>query len=159
MRLAALAIGFVLALGGIATAQPYDTPEALMEAFYAPYLAGSEAYDAQDYDDQATLRSAALQALYEEDEAATPEGDVGTLDFDPYIGGQDWTLSDFKIGEAVIDGDTASIDVSFKNFDEPRNLTYELVMEDGGWKVNDLVSKTPGDEFRLSEIFILAHAD
>jgi hypothetical protein len=159
MRLAALAIGFVLALTGLAAAQPYETPEALIEAFYAPYLAGSESFDASDFDNQVNFRSTALQGLYDEDAAATPEGDIGTLDFDPYIGGQDWALTDFVVGDAVIDGDAASIAVTFKNFGEERDLNYELVMEDGGWKINDLVSETPGDAFRLSEIFVLAHAD
>ena len=156
MRLAALAVGFVLAFGGVAAAQTYDTPEALIEAFYAPYLA-----DPLDFngDGEASFRSASLQGLYDADAAATPEGEIGTLDFDPYIGGQDWTLTDFEVGQADVNGDTASIDVTFKNFGEVRNLTFELVMEDGGWKINDLVSNTPGDEFRLSEIFILAHSD
>ena len=156
MRLAALAVGFVLALSGLAAAQTYDTPEALIEAFYAPYLADQMDFDA---DAEASFRSASLQELYDADDAATLPGDQGTLDFDPYIGGQDWTITDFQIGQSRVDGDTASIDVSFKNFGDVRKLTYELVMEDGGWKINDLVSNTPGDEFRLSEIFILAHSD
>ena len=156
MRLAALAVSFVLAFSGIAAAQTYDTPEALIEAFYAPYLA-----DNMDFDPDAEIafRSASLQGLYEADEAATLPGDQGTLDFDPYIGGQDWTITDFEAGQAQVRGDTASIEVTFKNFGDMRKLTYELVKEDGGWKINDLVSKTPGDEFRLSEIFILAHSD
>lgn len=159
MRLAALAVSFVLAFSGLAAAQTYDTPKSLIEAFYAPYLVASENFDSKAFDDQNTMRSAALQELYDQDAADTPEGEQGTLDFDPYIGGQDWTITDFEIGQARVDGDTASIDVSFKNFGEVRNLTYELVMENGGWKINDLVSNTPGDEFRLSEIFILAHSD
>ena len=159
MRLAVLAVSFILAFTGLAAAQAYDTPESLIEAFYAPYLAGPEAFDGKAFDEQTTMRSAALQALYDQDAADTPAGDQGTLDFDPYIGGQDWTITDLVMEEAQVDGDTATIDVSFKNFGEARNLTYELVKEDGGWKINDLVSKTPGDEFRLSEIFILAHSD
>jgi len=156
MRLAALAVGFVLAFCGLAAAQTYDTPEALVEAFYAPYLADQTDFDA---DAEASFRSTSLQGLYDADAAATPEGEMGTLDFDPYIGGQDWALTDFEVGKAEINGDAASIDVTFKNFGDVRNLTFELVMEGGGWKINDLVSNTPGDEFRLSEIFILAHSD
>jgi hypothetical protein len=159
MRLATIATGLVLAFTSFASAASYDTPAALIEAFYAPYLAASEDFDSSDFDAQAGFRSEALQSLYAEDEAATPEGDSGTLDFDPYIGGQDWTLTDFVVGEPVIDGDTATIDVSFKNFGDVRDLTYELVKEGGGWTINDLVSKTPGDEFRLSEIFTLAHSE
>ena len=97
MRLAALAVSFVLAFSGLAAAQTYDTPEALIEAFYAPYLAGSENFDSKAFDDQPAMRSAALQGLYDQDAADTPAGDQGTLDFDPYIGGQDWTITDFAM--------------------------------------------------------------
>lgn len=159
MRLAVLATSLVLAFTGLATAATYDTPTALIEAFYAPYLAAPEDFDSSAYDAQAGFRSEGLQTLYLEDEAATPEGEIGTLDFDPYIGGQDWGLTDFEVGEPVIDDETATIAVTFKNFGEVRDLTYEMVMEDGSWKINDLVSNTPGDEFRLSEIYILAHSD
>ncbi|MET3898592.1 hypothetical protein ABIB57_002541 [Devosia sp. UYZn731] len=154
MRLAVLAAGFVLAFTGIVAAQPYDTPDALLQAFYARYLAADT-----DFSDEGEFRSAGLQALYDADAQATPEGDSGALDFDPFIDGQDWQITDLQIGAAGIAGDYASADVSFKNFGEERTLSYDLVKEDGGWKIDDVESKTPGNEYRLSEIFTLAHAD
>lgn len=154
MRLAVLAAGFVLAFTGIVAAQPYDTPDALLQAFYARYLAADT-----DFSDEGEFRSAGLQALYDADAQATPEGDSGALDFDPFIDGQDWQITDLQIGAAGIAGDYASADVSFKNFGEERTLSYDLVKEDGGWKIDDVESKTPGNEYRLSEIFTLAHTD
>ena len=147
MRLAALAAGLFLAFTGLASAQTFDTPEALLEAFYAPYFAD------EIPPDEPLFRSQALQALYDNDAAVTPAGDQGALSFDPYIDGQDFDISDFSIGAAGIAGDYASVDVSFSNFGEPRSLTYELVLEDGGWRIDDLVSNNPDNPYRLSQIF------
>jgi hypothetical protein len=152
MRLATLAVGFVLAFTSLATAQSYDTPEALLEAFYEPYFNGSFP------EDESQFRSAALQALYDNDAEITPEGEMGAISFDPYIDGQDYDITDFEIGAAGIAGDQASVDVTFSNFGEPRALTYELVLEDGGWKIDDVISTNPDNPYRLSEIFAEAAA-
>lgn len=156
MRLFALAATAFLAFAGFAgfaAAQPYGTPEALIGAFYAPYF--SEEFS----DDDSAFRSEALQALYDADAEATPEGEIGALDFDPYISGQDWDLTDFEIGAAQVEGNSATVPVTFKNFGAPVTLSYELVQEDGGWKINDMASTTPGSEYRLSEIFADAEGD
>lgn len=147
MRLAVLATGLVVALTSLAAAQPYAEPEELLEAFYAPYFDGDFA------EDESQFRSVALQALYDQDAEITPEGEMGAISFDPYVDGQDYELTDFEIGAAGIAGDYASADVSFNNFNEPRSLTYELVFEDGGWKIDDVVSNNPDNAYRLSDIF------
>lgn len=147
MRLAALVAGLFVALTSLAAAQTYDTPQALLEAFYAPYFSG------EFTDDEAAFRSQALQALYDNDAQVTPAGEMGALSFDPYIDGQDFDIADFEIGAAGIAGEYASADVTFTNFGEPRSLTYELVLENGGWKIDDVVSTNPENSYRLSEIF------
>ena len=148
MRLVALAAGLLLAFAGPAAAQTYKTPNALLSAFYQSYLDN-------DLDvDQVPFRSAALEALYEADEAATEPGDQGALSFDPYIVGQDWELSDLQIGEPVISGKLAEVEVSFRNFGDETQLSYELVRESGGWRINDVVSDNADNSYRLSEIFL-----
>jgi hypothetical protein len=147
MRLAALATGLLLALTSLAVAQTFDTPEAMLEAFYEPYFIGEFS------DNEAAFRSRALQALYDNDAQVTPEGEMGALSFDPYIDGQDFDITDFAIGAPGIAGDYASVDVTFSNFGEPRSLTYELVLEDGGWKIDDVVSTNPDNPYRLSQMF------
>jgi len=146
MRLFALAATLFLALTGLAAAQTYETPEALLEAFYAPYFNG------EFYDDETPFRSAALQAFYDNDAQITPPGEMGAISFDPYIDGQDFDITDFVIGTPAIAGEEAIVDVSFRNFGAPRSLTYELVFEDG-WKIDDVISTNPENQYRLSEIF------
>jgi hypothetical protein len=146
MRLAPLAAAFFLLATPLAAAQSYDTPEALLEAFYQPYLDG-------DFpEDDSHFRSEALQAHYDRDAEITPEGELGALGFDPYVDGQDYSLTEFHVGTPQIAGEQALVDVTFNNFDEARSLTYELVNEDG-WKIDDVVSNNPANPYRLSEIF------
>jgi hypothetical protein len=146
MRLAPLAAGLFLLLTPFAAARSFDTPEALLEAFYQPYL------DGEFPEDDSHFRSEALHGLYERDGEITPEGELGALGFDPYVDGQDYSLTDLEIGTPLIDGDQAIVDVTFNNFDEGRSLTYELVNEDG-WKIDDVISNNPDNLYRLSEIF------
>ncbi|HEV7345805.1 MAG TPA: DUF3828 domain-containing protein [Devosia sp.] len=152
MRLITLAVGLFVTTVGPAFAQPYESPEALLEAFYAPYFSG-------DFpENESQFRSAALQDLYDTDAELTPEGEMGAISFDPYIDGQDYDLGELVIGEPAITGDAASVEVSFTNFGEPRSLTYELVLEDDGWKIDDVVSTSPDNPYRLSDIFAEAAA-
>ena len=152
MRLVTIAAGLVLALSSLAAAQAYDTPEALIEAFYQPY------FDGNFPENESQFRSAALQALYDNDAEITPEGEMGAISFDPYIDGQDYDIANLEIGAIDIAGDDATVEVTFSNFGEPRSLTYELVLEDGGWKIDDVVSTNPDNPYRLSEIFAEAAA-
>ncbi len=148
-RLLALS-GLFLALVAPAAAQPFDTPQALLEAFYEPYLT-------DDFpENEESFRSAALNALYEADAENTPAGEMGALDFDPYIDGQDYQIANLEIGEPAIEGDTATVVVTFTNFDEPVEITYNLVNENGGWVIDDLEGQNGEFAYRLTEIFAAA---
>ena len=146
MRVFALVAALVV-LAVPAMAQTFDTPEALLEAFYEPYFTG------EFYEDETPFRSESLQALYDRDAEITPDGEMGAISFDPFIDGQDFDIDQFSIDAVAIEGDIATAGVSFTNFGEPRQLVYDLVFEDGGWRVDDVASVTPGNEYRLSEIF------
>ena len=146
MRLAPLTAGLFLGLTGLATAQTFDTPQALLEAFYAPYFSG------EFTEDESPFFSDELEALYAADAEATPEGEIGALDFDPFVDGQDFELTDFEIGAPGIAGDYASADVTFSNMGRPTTLSYELVKEDGSWQIDDVVSTSAENPYRLSEI-------
>ena len=152
MRIAAFAAGLFLSLTAFAAAQSYDTPQALIEAVYAPYISDEIPEDDEHF------RSAALQALYDHDAEITPEGEMGAIEFDPFINGQDYEITKLEIGEPQIDGDHAVVVVTFNNFDEANSLTYELVNEDG-WKIDDVSSDTGEYPYRLSEIFAAAAAE
>lgn len=147
MRKIALVSSIFAIFTAVALAQPYATPEELLTAFYEPYFTGEFA------EDDSPFRSKALNQLYADDENSTPPGEMGAISADPYIDGQDFLLTNFRVGEAVITDQTALVDVYFENFDRPTTITYDLVFEDGGWKIDDVSSEGGEYAYRLTEIF------
>ena len=138
---AALFLGFV----GPAMAQSFDTPEAMLSALYSPYLS----HEVPENDE--IFRSHALNALYEADTEASG-GEVGAIEFDPVINGQDWTITEFALGKIKVNGDTAIARVTFKNFDAANTLDFTLVNEDG-WKYDNIVASGGDYEYSLVDIF------
>lgn len=145
ISLAALAA--LTVLPGAAQAETFSTPEALFQALYAPYIADEWSFDYQPY------LSASLRALYDEDRARTAEGEIGAIDFDPIIAGQDFDISDLRIGTPDIDGNEAEVVVTFNNMGERITLDYDLVREKGSWLVDNIENETPGYEWDLRDVF------
>ena len=149
----AAVIGLLLLLVAPAWAAPtvpvFDTPRALLEALYAPYGQG-DSFDWTVWD-ETQFRSAHLNELIRKD--AIEAGDqMGRLDFDPYINGQDYQVTDLVIGDARIDGDKATEEVTFRNFDRPQAMTFTLVKEADGWKIDDMVSADKDFPYSLKAI-------
>jgi hypothetical protein len=145
MRLLFVVAALVLGTVGSALAQSFDTPEAMLTALYSPYLSDEIPENPEIF------RSEALNALYAADAEASG-GEVGAIDFDPVINGQDFALTDFAIGKIKVDGDTATARVTFKNFDTLNTMDFALVNEDG-WKYGNIVSSGGEYEYALVDIF------
>ncbi len=132
-----------LLLAAVAPALAYDDPKALVDAIYTHYT--DRDFDWSSFDD-ASIRSRELNELFARD-ADQSDGEVGRIDYDPYINAQDYELSDLVVSDSKVDGDHATIDVSFTNFDYRVNLTYALVKESDGWKVDDVKSLDASGEW------------
>jgi hypothetical protein len=128
------------------SAQPFDDPVALVEKIYEPYLAG------EIPEGQHEFFSATLETLFETAAAATPEGEIGPLDFDPVINGQDFDISRLRVQEVQNDGSAAIVEASFVNLGERQRILFMLTHGDEGWKVNDLQSVGPNFRWRLTEL-------
>ena len=126
----------------------YDTPAALLKALYTPYTTANFDWDNWD---ESKLRSKELNALFAAD-LKEANGDMGRLDFDPYIDGQDYQITDLKIGDATVTGTTAKAEVTFKNFDSAEDLTFTLVKEADGWKIDDVSSSNKDYPYDLKAI-------
>jgi hypothetical protein len=149
MRLFAVAAGLsLMALLSLpATAQTFETPEALLDALYAPYLQDTILLEQDVY------LSDALMGLYDADAAQTAAGDAGTVDFDPVIAGNDYQLSNYAVTELAIAGDYASATVTFDNHNEPITLEYSLFNEGGNWQVDDIEDKRGEYPWQLTKLF------
>lgn len=152
MRSVFVVMGFLLALlvpAAASLASPpvvFDTPKALLEYAYKPYATGNF------QDDNDVLYSKKLNSLFAAAEAATPDDDVGPVDFDVFVNGQDYQLTDLTIGDPTPEGEGVMVPVAFKNFDAAQSLVFHLIKEGGGWRINDIESLTPDSTWRLTEL-------
>jgi Protein of unknown function (DUF3828) len=99
------------------------------------------------------MYSKRLQALIAKDEAETPEGEVGRIDWDVFVDGQDWELTELKI-VLVSQTDThAQVRSTFENFGTPNENLFDLVLEDGHWRIDDIEALLP-PRWTMSKILL-----
>ena len=145
MRIVALLL-LAFALGAASPAPQADSdPVSLIEAVYASYEKGEP--------ELSDLYSRRLQALIDKDEKETPEGMVGRIDWDVFVDGQDWKLSELKITPVSQSATQADIRATFKNFGDPRDILISLVLEDGHWRVDE-IQETLKPRWTMSKILL-----
>jgi hypothetical protein len=79
-----------------------------------------------------------LAGLIWKDLTETPEGEVGRLDFDPLYNAQDTHITRFRIGTPALEGDHATVTVTFNNYDRKENLKFLMVKTPTGWKISNI---------------------
>jgi Protein of unknown function (DUF3828) len=104
--------------------------------------------------DPGHVYSRRLQALIDADRKNTPEGYVGKIDWDVFIDGQDWKLTELKIVPLSQSDTRGRVRAQFKNFGEPREIVYDLVRERGRWLVDDVLSTRKGARWTMSKILL-----
>jgi len=79
--------------------------------------------------------------------------EICALDWDFVIDGQDWKLSNIKVGPLVASGDKGSVKVTFTNLDADCVNVFYFVREGGQWKVEDVETQSGKDApTRVSKI-------
>jgi hypothetical protein len=146
MRHAAFAALALVLFATPSFAADYSDPKALVEALYAGYQPPNEFPP-----DMTVLQSKRLNALYDAD-SKEANGEIGRIDFDPFINGQDYEVTKVEIGEPVIAAGKALVKVNVVNFGEPDEFGLLLVKEDGGWKVDDVWNDRPDYAYDLLDI-------
>jgi hypothetical protein len=67
--------------------------------------------------------------------------------------GQDWQLTELKIVPGLKEATRAEVRATFKNFGEPRDILYTLVLEDGHWRIDD-IQETLKPRWTMSKILL-----
>ena len=141
----ALIFAFLIAASP-APAAPHDDPLAPVTSIYKIYQEDTNDPDLSD------VYSRRLQSLIDEDEKNTPKGEVGRLDWDVFVDGNDWALAKVKI-ELVSKSQTrARVRATFENYKEPRDIAFDLVREDGRWVIDEVSSLRSGGRWTMSKI-------
>jgi hypothetical protein len=68
-----------------------------------------------------------------------------------FIDGQDWKLTELKIMPVSQTPSQAQVRATFKNFDKPSDMLFDLVLEDGHWRIDD-IEKTLKPRWTMSKI-------
>jgi len=147
MRILLAALTLVAATISPAWAENFDDPAALIEFAYSQYTPDSmSGFDLRAHASQDLL------ALFEADEARTPDGEIGALEFDPMVNGQDFDLGDLAVVETERTDARALVTASFTNMGTLQELQFTLVATADGWAIDDIESVEPGFEWKLTDI-------
>jgi hypothetical protein len=79
-----------------------------------------------------------LSDLIWKDLTETPQDEVGRLDFDPLYNAQDIRITRFLVGAAALEGDKATVPVTFQNYDRKESLKFLMVKTAAGWKISNI---------------------
>lgn len=118
-------------------------PLTLIKAIYQTYATNQPL--------PAHIYSQRLQALIDKDEKETPDGYVGHIDWDVFVDAQDTQLTKLKIALLSKSATHAQVRATFKNFDEPCAILFDLVREDGGWRIDE-IQETARKRWIMSKI-------
>ena len=139
----------MLLLAGPFAAHAKDArdPGALIQSIYKSYMGKPGSPDV----DSVNIYSRRLKALLDADEKAA-QGEVGALEFDVFVDGQDWKLTKLKIALLSNSGAQAKVRVTFNNFKTPEEIIFDLVEENDQWHIDEVSSMKKGRRWVLSKI-------
>jgi hypothetical protein len=148
VTLAALTLALVPALARPATAD--DAARRLLEAIYKTYRGNPS--DGLDYDTDAKVRryfTPDTARLFIRDRREA-KGEVGRIDFDPFIEGQDWEVTAVAVSVAEEGPERATGTVRLTNMGKPQTVLHDLVRTPDGWRIHDI--RWPGRKDTLRSI-------
>lgn len=115
-------------------------PETVVKELYRVHKNGyGHVFEKQGRKLQQKFFDQKLAALIWKDLTQTPDGEVGNLDFDPLYNAQDTQIKNFRVGASAVKGDTATVPVTFMNYDQRVKIEFRLVDTKAGWKISNIV--------------------
>ena len=119
------------------------TPNAVVQEFYTAHLKDPDTTGPGLRKKEKWLSKGLIASIHAWEKRSAknvPKGDVGDIDIDFFTDAQDQPNS-FKVGEAAVKGAKAEVPITFRIDKETYKGTVTLVMEDGGWKYDNLQTK------------------
>ncbi|GAB3956472.1 hypothetical protein GCM10028805_46440 [Spirosoma harenae] len=71
-------------------------------------------------------------------DAIESKDEVGAIDGDPLYNAQDTEIKKFAIHPAKIQGNKATVNVTFENFKQKQLIVFLLTQEPKGWKIENI---------------------
>jgi hypothetical protein len=108
-----------------------------IESFNAVGVAGSSPWDAPNRD---LLFTSRLSQLFATDERYMQDsGELGNLDFDPFLNGQDGDIKALTVETKDLSASQATVNASFDSFDTRQTVRFMLVRQNGDWRIDDII--------------------
>lgn len=116
-----------------------NSPEALVEDLYKEEEKDNNPFfQNKDRPLINTYFAKDLAEMIWKDAVNTKDDEVGKIDFDPLYDAQDAEVANLNVGKSEINGDKATVEVTFLNFGEEQSVNYLLKKENGDWKIEDI---------------------
>lgn len=137
MTMRPLLVWIALALGAwsaTAAAQTSD-PAKWIRSIYQLYQDATNGPDLPP-----RLYSRRLQRLIDADARTTPKGEVGRLDFDVFVNGNNWELSDIRVATVSRSAQRAQVRANFISMKKPHEVVFDVVREEKSWRIDEVRS-------------------
>jgi hypothetical protein len=132
------ALALLPGLPGQALADP--AAQAFLEKIYAAYKSKKSKGIplGSDAEIRAYFEPGLAGLMIKDIREAAKTHDVGTLDSDPFIGGQDFEIGGLTITVTDTAADKATATAKFTNFKMPTTVLYDLVKLKQGWRIANI---------------------
>ncbi|MEA3046503.1 MAG: hypothetical protein QOJ53_835 [Sphingomonadales bacterium] len=128
-------------------ARGVEDPRAFVAATYAAYRASNNATPNVDF-----AYSPRLAALFRDYAAAQSPDEVGSIDFDWWVNGQDWEISEPALTQADQGPDRRLITARFTNLGTAETIRFGFVRENGRWYLDDVLGGSGDEGWTLSAL-------
>ncbi|MBV9928940.1 MAG: DUF3828 domain-containing protein [Acidobacteria bacterium] len=114
-------------------------PETVVKELYRVHRNGyGHVFEKQGRKLQQRFFDQKLAALIWKDATRPNQDEVGNLDFDPLYNAQDTQIKNFRVGAGAVKGTTATVPVTFMNFDQKVRIEFRLVNTKAGWRISNI---------------------
>ena len=124
-----------------------DDPKTVVTEDYKRYVAAQKGHEYSAPEDIYTARLAKLIR----DDRKKAHGEVGCLDFDFWVNGQDWELKDVAVTSEDAGADRKAVIAKFLNTGDPQEVHFEFQRVAGRWLLDE-VRSLKGEKWTLSQI-------
>ncbi len=99
------------------------------------------------------LMSRSLAALFARDDLYQEEsGDMGQIGADPFLNGQDGEVKTLSFDTIPVAAGKATVVANFRSFGKPVVVQFQMLRENGGWRIDDIVNQFEGKAYSIREM-------
>ena len=125
-------------------------PEKFVTDVYKQYVAAQQSH--KDYVAPEDIYTPRLAGLFAKDKKMA-KGEVGCIEMDFWVNGQDWKLGKVNVSSQSVAGhpDRKIVVATFDNLRTPMELHFHFIQQRGKWLLDD-VDSLKGDKWTLSKL-------